>query len=157
LTACAGGSPRAVELQDSESLRSISSLRDLAVEKITTNGRAPSYEEALTEMGSKGFAIVSGASRDPKTVSMEVERTRIGLLPLAVKLGADCLIVRIEYPVDQPSVSVGDVRQSWFLVRDYVRNTERIASAICSAQATFGMEFDGIEASNDPTRPTLLD
>jgi hypothetical protein len=88
---------------------------------------------------------------------MEVERTRIGLLPLAVKLGADCLIVRIEYPVDQPSVSAGDVRQSWFLVRDYVRNTERIASAICSAQATFGMEFDGIEASNDPTRPTLLD
>jgi hypothetical protein len=45
LTACAGGSPTTIELQDSESLRSITHLRDLAIEKITTNGRAPTYEE----------------------------------------------------------------------------------------------------------------
>ena len=157
LTACAGGSPKTIELQDSESLRPIIRLRDLAIEKITTNGRAPTYEEALTVMGSEGFKIVSGASRDSKTVSMELERAPRGLLPLAVALDGDCLIVRIEYPVDQSAVSTGDVRQSWFLIRDYVRNTERNASAICAGQATFGMEFDGIEASNDPMRPTLLD
>jgi hypothetical protein len=108
-------------------------------------------------MGSEGFKIVSGASRDSKTVSMELERARLGLLPLAVELDGDCLIVRIEYPVKQTSVSASDIRQSWFLIRDYVRNTERIASAICAGQATFGMEFNGIEASNDPIRPTLLD
>jgi hypothetical protein len=67
------------------------------------------------------------------------------------------LIVRILYPAPNATVAVPETTESWFLVRDYVRNTERVPSAICSGQATFGMDFDGVDGSGTPSRPVVLD
>lgn len=145
------------DVTGSESLRSITLLRDLALETIAADGRAPSYEEALAALKPEGFSIVSGASRDGRIVSMELERAPRGELPLAVELGRDCLIVRILYPAPNASVAVDKPTESWFLVRDYVRNTARIPSAICSGQATFGMDFDDVDGSGTSARPVVLD
>jgi hypothetical protein len=139
---------------DSEASRNIETVANYQLEAIEDEGVHLGYEDTMRVAKPHDIEIVAGASRAPSTVSAQLQNAARGVVPLAAPDGDDCSMLIIKYPAEGSGHT--EVTLTWVLIEDYVRNTEAIASAVCSAESYSSLPWADLPAAPERGAPIVF-
>lgn len=152
ISACGPGETYSqLENYSSQAQRNIDTVAGYQIEAIRQRGTHLGYEETMRVAKAHDIEIVAGASRSENVISAQLQNAAAGVVPLAAPDGDDCVMLIIRYPAQQSGIT--ETTLTWLLIEDYVRNTETVASGVCSGESYSSLSWSDLPEASDPSRP----
>lgn len=115
----------------------------------TRKGQTLTIAETRALAEQSGIDVSIGPSRTLTEISIDFIYNSGQRKAYAMSDGPDCLFALLDTTTD-PAVA------NWVLVTDIYTATETVPSAVCAAEAFWGVDTTGITLSSDPMHPTRL-